>query len=372
MDSSYRISLIDSVADWEKERSDWDAFANQRAFCRFDWLRRWWDHYGEGAELFILKVADGDGAVAYFPWQCRRSISAGRVLSFLGSGDVCSDYMTLIGRRADRKQWMKACVDWLTDRDSWDMIDLTGAVQGDAAVETLVRMAEEANWSVGRRTTMSCWRLSLPETWDEYLSRLSKSHRKQLRRIIQRKLETGDVVLREPADRNEFASALERLIELHQARWEAVGEAGAFGRSEFRRFVEEIASTWFDEGHCRIFELIAGDATVAAEIHFTWDGISFAYQSGVDPEARSMQAGSMLNAAIIHRLISEGWNTLDFLRGDEPYKAHFRAVPTPLVAWRLSAPRAPARLRHTAWVAAHTLKGWINGIGTTESVGHGG
>ena len=42
---------------------------------------------------------------------------------------------------------------------------------------------------------MNCWRIELPATWDEYLATLSKSHRKQIRRLERDVFETGRAVL---------------------------------------------------------------------------------------------------------------------------------------------------------------------------------
>ena len=372
MSDHYEVERIDCRAAWDRERTTWDQFARQHLFCRFDWLSRWWECYGEGGELFVLRVADAEGPVGYFPWQRRRTLAAGRMISFLGSGDVCSDYMTLPGRRRDRRAWVRAAIDWLSQHDEWDVIDLTGAVQGDAAVETFVSSARDVGWSVSRRSPMNCWRIALPDEWDDYLARLSKSHRKQLRRFVTRQLETGAATLNEPAGRDEFQAAFDRLVSLHQARWQAAGEPGAFANPAFHRFIRESALAWFEEERCRIFELVVGDQVAASEIHFLEGKTSFAYQSGVDPQYRAAHAGALLNTAIIRRLIAEGWEALDYLRGDEPYKAHFRATPTPLVAWRIAAPRTPARLRHTAWTAAHAVKSWVRGSGTTEVLSHDG
>jgi CelD/BcsL family acetyltransferase involved in cellulose biosynthesis len=56
------------------------------------------------------------------------------------------------------------------------------------------------------------------------------------------------------------------------------------------------------------------------------------------------------------RAIEEGYQFFDFLRGDEPYKAHFRATPTALLETRFIAPRMVAALGHRLWKAQRRVK----------------
>jgi hypothetical protein len=54
-----------------------------------------------------------------------------------------------------------------------------------------------------------------------------------------------------------------------------------------------------------------------------------------------------------------GW-AVDFLRGDEPYKAHFRALPRPSLALRVVPNRSMSRLRNNLWLAGRSMKHWLN------------
>ena len=53
------------------------------------------------------------------------------------------------------------------------------------------------------------------------------------------------------------------------------------------------------------------------------------------------------------------YRTFDFLRGDEPYKAHFRAKPHPCVEIRVVPARSAAQVRHGIWRAATAAKSWL-------------
>lgn len=85
----------------------------------------------------------------------------------------------------------------------------------------------------------------------------------------------------------------------------------------------------------------------------------YAYQAGVDPEAMKLQPGKLLNLGTIRRAIEQGYRAIDFLRGDEPYKAHLRAAPRPSLQLRIVPNRPAARLRNNLFLAGRQVKQWM-------------
>ena len=98
---------------------------------------------------------------------------------------------------------------------------------------------------------------------------------------------------------------------------------------------------------------------LAAEYHLRGGGVVYAYQSGVDPEALKHSPGQLSNMIAIRRAVAQGYRAFDFLRGDEPYKAHWRAKPRATLEIRVAAPRAAAWLRHGVWLAGAGVKEWL-------------
>jgi CelD/BcsL family acetyltransferase involved in cellulose biosynthesis len=73
------------------------------------------------------------------------------------------------------------------------------------------------------------------------------------------------------------------------------------------------------------------------------------------------EPGSLITMATLRRAIERGYRAFDFLRGDESYKAHWRAEPAASVELRVAAERPIARLRHRLWLAGSRLKQWTTG-----------
>jgi CelD/BcsL family acetyltransferase involved in cellulose biosynthesis len=106
---------------------------------------------------------------------------------------------------------------------------------------------------------------------------------------------------------------------------------------------------------------------ISVEFQLAGGGITYAYQAGLDPDALDEEPGRIINIATLKHALEEGQRAFDFLRGDEPYKAHWRAVPQASLDIRVIPRRTTAQLRHNLWLAGDTLKQWIKaGLGQSS------
>jgi CelD/BcsL family acetyltransferase involved in cellulose biosynthesis len=109
-------------------------------------------------------------------------------------------------------------------------------------------------------------------------------------------------------------------------------------------------------GQLLLYWLELHGKAVAAEYALNGDGVVYVYQTGVDPDLLDREPGRLINLAIIKRCIEQGYRGLDYLRGDEPYKAHCRAEPRPSLEVRVVPRRVAAQLRHNLWLAGSRVK----------------
>jgi CelD/BcsL family acetyltransferase involved in cellulose biosynthesis len=105
---------------------------------------------------------------------------------------------------------------------------------------------------------------------------------------------------------------------------------------------------------------------IAAEYQLADSRSVYAYQSGIDPAALRDEPGRLITIATLQKAIADGKKYFDFLRGDEAYKAHWRAQCHPTKDIRILPATSSARLRHSLWVASDSVKNWIkSGLGRT-------
>jgi CelD/BcsL family acetyltransferase involved in cellulose biosynthesis len=200
----------------------------------------------------------------------------------------------------------------------------------------------------------------LPASWEEFLALVSKGHRKQLRRAEREFFQSGRAELTVVENCQQLDATMDVLIDLHHKRRQALGEAGCFASSQYTAFHREVSRRLLMLGHLQLLLLKLDGRIVAADYHITSQGVTYAYQGGIDPEQMHVEPGKLITMAAVRRAIEQGGRAIDFLRGDEPYKAHFRAVARPSLALRVVPNRTGSRLRNSLWLAGRGVKRWLN------------
>jgi len=149
------------------------------------------------------------------------------------------------------------------------------------------------------------------------------------------------------------------LTDLHQRRRTSLGDRGCFASARFSAFHHDAALPLLRSGQLRLQWLELDGKPVAAEYHLRGPHVVYAYQSGIDPNALEEEPGVLITLACIKRAIDEGVKFFDFLRGDEPYKAHWRAEPLAMEDIRIVPSNPSARLRHGLWLAGDSVRSWL-------------
>ena len=349
------VRRLSTVAEFDEFAGAWNLLAGDVPFRSYEWIEAWWRHYEQpGMEPFVLVVLDEDGEVAGLaPWYRKQGALFGRTLGFLGSGEVCSEYLTLLAQPEQAERVTRQIADWLAGegRSEWDAIELEGIDQTDETLAALIDALGEHGCPVRQRQRINAWRLELPADWDGYLRKLSKSRRGGVRTLQRRYFDTGRAVLRTAESEEDVERGLKILHDLHQRRRQSLGDAGCFASSRFAGFLHEAAQRFYALGRLRLQWIDLDDRPVAAAFDLCSSDTVFHYQSGIDPNAMQDKPGWLMQISSLKQAIGEGFHAYDFLRGDEPYKALWRAERLPLVEVRASAPRISSRLRHGIWSA---------------------
>ncbi|NUQ61909.1 MAG: GNAT family N-acetyltransferase [Pirellulales bacterium] len=351
---------------------DWDRLTRAVPFRSWAWTTTWWRHYGTlkegpaGRQLFVLGVRDeGDRLVGLAPWFVHRSASHGNVVRFLGTGEVCTDYLSVLCESDKLDAVAAALADWLTRAangpgpDRWDLLCWEGVDAEDQAVRRVSDEFAQRGHTIHSRPGPNCWRIELPASWEEHLAALSKDHRKQLRRTERDYVATGRAVLHTVAGKRDLETALPILIDLHQRRRQELGEPGCYRSRRFAAFHPDVMPQLLENGQLQLHWIELDGRPAAAEYHLAGGGVVYAYQAGIEPDLLEHAPGRLANMMTIRRAIEMGYRAFDFLRGDEPYKAHWRAQPRAGIELRVVPNRVSARLRHTVWLAGVGMKRWL-------------
>jgi CelD/BcsL family acetyltransferase involved in cellulose biosynthesis len=361
------VQLVNKISDLARYEQRWNELAVDCPFRSWSWLSTWWKHYGNDQELHVVLVTDQAAArgpdlpclplplepekvVAILPAYIETTHAGGRVLRLLGDGEVCSEHLDLLCTASNKADIVKALAEDLMVRaDNWHAIQLTALAESNRNLGLFVEELANRQCHVIRRSGMNLWSITLPATWEEFLVMQSKSHRKQLRQLKSRVLETAQARWIEVQDHSSFDRAWEVLIDLHQRRRQSLGEHGCFASPAWANFHREIALEMLAAGRLRLSVLELAGRSIAAEYHLADDTATFAYQGGIDPDHVADEPGQLSLILCLERAISAGHKRFELLRGDEPYKPHWRAQPMATNDVQIISPRAWARWRHYSW-----------------------
>jgi CelD/BcsL family acetyltransferase involved in cellulose biosynthesis len=125
-----------------------------------------------------------------------------------------------------------------------------------------------------------------------------------------------------------MAVLMDGFVGLH--RRSKVGKA-RFMDDSMEAFFRELGGLWAAAGLAALWMLWLEERPAAALFCLEQAGSVSLYNSGFDPDARTMSPGVVLIARTIEDAIARGFRCYDFLRGEEPYKYGFGAKPMEVV-----------------------------------------
>jgi CelD/BcsL family acetyltransferase involved in cellulose biosynthesis len=256
---------------------------------------------------------------------------------------------------------MAALADYLMDEfTSWDALELAGVRSDDEAVGELVaQLCDSDQARFHRQEAFRCWRLALPSSWDAYMASLAKNFRRRLRKLQQFVVDAERLVAHRVVDASQFDAAWQVLVDLHQRRRRSLGQPGCFASQRFTAFHQEVARRLLECGQLELVWFELDGRPLSVEYNLLGTTTTYTYQGGIEPELLHEQPGHLASMHTIKRAIADGHESYDFLRGDERYKAQWRAEPVPMHTFRVVPQRTGSQLREAAYQAVGNVKDWL-------------
>lgn len=324
-----RIELIENLAHFHAVREEWNELLGQSAadcpFLTWEWLYSWWKHLAEGRQLHVVAVRDDNDLIGLAPFalnhQWASYVSPFSTLGFIGAGDACSGYLDVIGRRGREQDVADVIGDYLARRGL--IVDLTEVRSGSSLSLAVAARLGARNWTGAAVPAAVCPIIPLAGySWESYLATLGSEHRYNVRRKLRRLAAGFDVRFDRSATDDERQGALEKLVNLHQNRWQARG-GSAFCRPAFLAFHEEFSKRALERGWLRLFVLRLDAQPASVFYGFSYKRRFYFYQGGFDPKYSKYSIGHVTQALAIKSAIEEEAEEYDFLHGAEQYKLHW-------------------------------------------------
>jgi len=300
--------------DLEGLRDQWRALLDggraAKVFQHPVWQQTWLEEFGGDRQPLLLSVRDGARLLAVAPL-----LREGTRLSLIGDHNIC-DYMDFVMAQGQEEEALSALLDALQGED-WTELELRGLAAGSPTLVLLPSLAGARGLEVRVEREAVCPQLDLPSTWEDYLARLGKKNRHELKRKIRRLYNTAVSVrlfaLRTPAEVGEGMDTFLQLMTLKS-------DKAQFMTPQMERFFRRAAVALAEEGLVALYMLEMDGRRVASAFCFEDENEVLLYNSGYDPELSYLSVGLISKALLLRSAIEGGRRHLDFLRGNEPYK----------------------------------------------------
>ncbi|GIX49820.1 MAG: hypothetical protein KatS3mg132_014 [Limisphaera sp.] len=353
--------VCQSFEDLPFGQAEWDA-ASERlggsVYMTWDWVRTWWDFYGEGSRLALFWFTRDGEIVGLLPLYIRRLGPPGlglTVARLVGANippkvfnpPICSDL---------RDACLGIMADVLT-RQGCDLISLGPVSQAHPAWSRWdpCAYAAAAPFQAERVSTGVHTLFRLANDLETYMARLGKNEQKNRRKyelkMLKKEYPVRVLTLQEPGTALE--DAFHRFVRLHRAQWQAEGLTGHFGGwPRGAEYNLALVRTQAPHGRVRLMEIWAGDELVCGQYAFAW-GNGWFWElpaRSPDPRWQRFSLGPSGLMMLFAQAIQEGYSFVEGGLGHYDYKLRLGGEEHPVWAVRfLKKGRAPAlrRLVHS-------------------------
>jgi CelD/BcsL family acetyltransferase involved in cellulose biosynthesis len=330
------LDVLRSREEFDALEGEWtDLLArseNDNVFLSWEWLRTWWEVYGALGRLLVVTARQDGRLAAAAPFCVVEGARVGpwipRELRLLGTLEVCSDFVDIVVDRSAPPDLRTEILHFIRTSlgGEWDVARLDSVPADSPAIDAVRRVFGRGPFRPFVEIGPRCPYLPLPATFDMLMSSLDPGFRKAILTSRRRLAARGIVDFKVVGPQEPVGDALKVLMELHERRWVAKGEAGVFGSPRFRQFHERIAARFHARGWLFLSTLTVDRVPVAARYGFLYRGRFYDYQGGFDPDWGKWSVGLVLYGLCLKWEIEQGAAEHDFLRGQNAMKTRWTAL----------------------------------------------
>lgn len=359
-----QLEIVTSDAGFAALRDDWNRLAGDDPLNGWEWSHAWWHEFHRAGRLTLGIVRDADTIVAIAPFYVVRRSVQGRVLQFLGSGKACTDYRRILIDAPEVPSRVERIVAALLDEAAWkkagigsiDLWELEGIEVAEPSMKVLVAALKRQGFASSHDELESTWATALPATWDAFVASTHRTIRRKIHKA-RRRADDPEVAFHTASEPVAIDAIWDEFVRLHQSRFqEKVVGGGCFTDPTFERFLRQAVEPLAAQGKVRLLWCTYQGAPISIQMYLLGREVAYMYQSGFDPAFAHLEPGHLLYSFTVEHLIDHGFTKLDFLRGDESYKADWNGRPGALARVRCVSPRTVSRLRDGLFLAARGFK----------------
>lgn len=310
-----------------------DAARRGPSFCSsWTWTATWLGRYGDAVDHAFWVASRGDAVVGAGVVVRRRRGRFGPVVAHLGTAGEPGRGVYVEDNRVAAVPGAEdavatALVRALGDRGGWDVLALDGFAAEDAA--RLLRALGAARGREVRAEPSPYVDLAAVRAGGgDVVAALRSGPRSRTRRALRA---YGALEVEWAGDADAARAVLDELIDLHQARWTAAGEPGAFADEHVVGFHRDLVAA-APEQTALVRVRDADGGTVGCLYGFVDAGRLLFHQGGLRAESdNKRKPGLACHALFLQACCDRGLDVYDLLAGEARYKRELAGAERPLI-----------------------------------------
>ncbi|MCA8986934.1 MAG: GNAT family N-acetyltransferase [Planctomycetaceae bacterium] len=330
------------------------------------WIETWLDQYAGEIRVQFLTGYRGDQLIGCCLLG-RREVRVLPGLSvtelFIGTAgerhghSVCVEYNDVLVIENERADFIHAILQQLGQTPGWHRLTIPG-VHADISAPWCAEIPQlrlRKRQVLSRESRFFDLR-SCREENGEILNSLGKSTRSNLKRRC-KQLEPLEIQWAETE--TEALEIFEELIDLHQARWTAVGQPGAFASRSFSNFQRQLILRTFSDGRVVLARIQSQGSTIGCLYLLNDRQRLLDYVSGFTSFENAGSPGLVSHYLCMQEACQRGFEAYDFLVGEKRHKENLGKSATALEWIQLERSHLAFTLTDLARSGKQLLKKWV-------------
>ena len=322
------VQFLTAGRDFAELAPEWNRLHDQSitasVFNSWIWQYQWWQAYGADQPLRLLVALEGGMAVGVLALYIQTIQVMGvpvRLLRLVGSGgDTHPDDLGPVIAPEREDEIARKLAEAALCIGEVDVIALSDIDPRSRFPAALERAAAEFGCDAVATPCERIAYVDLPTAWPDYLASLTSDHRRLIRHARQKTEAAHRVRFFVWDDAAGIDQAVDRLVELHRARWSASGGSESFSSAQYVDFHRRIIKACFARERLRLNCLELDGEIAAITYCYRFRNRVYLMQAGFDPAKAKANPGRVLLGYALEHAIGEGNVVFDFLRGEHRYK----------------------------------------------------
>lgn len=311
----------------------------------WEWNYSWWRHHGDAADLRLMLVEEQGRLIGIAPLQFVRRFRGLPLRHLQFIAHKRANYTDFVVRPGFEAVFFRQLFAQLQDgRRNWDFLEIRDLPAASPNLPFIREQGARSPLLLHAEPGETCVTLPLAATLAEFLERLSKHFRKDLRyyrRSFERSFTCEFRAVSEPGA---IAPALNDFITVYNQRWGGEPDASGFDHEATARFERELANMLAARSMYQLFLLYGNDKPAAGILAYVHNNRCYVERFAHSPEFHKHSVGTVLLAMSVEHAIGRGWTELDLMRGAEAYKMRWGGRETQNLRVRIFRTRRSMRL----------------------------